>query len=110
MAAVTTSIGVARALHVGIIMDGNGRWAERRGQPRGSGHQEGAIAVERVVEAARRQGIGTLTLYAFSCDNWQRPEDEVSGLMTLFEHYLETEVDRCLSAGIKLTLVGRAIA
>jgi undecaprenyl diphosphate synthase len=103
----TAAMDTAAAMHVAIIMDGNGRWAQRRGQSRHCGHQEGALAVERVVEAARRQGLGTLTLYAFSCDNWQRPAQEVSGLMTLFERYLETQAEHCVDAGIRLSLVGR---
>ena len=73
----------ADALHVGIIMDGNGRWATRRGLSRLRGHEAGIEAIRRVVEAAPEQGIGTLTLYAFSTDNWRRPKTEVAGLMAL---------------------------
>jgi undecaprenyl diphosphate synthase len=72
------------ASHVGIIMDGNGRWATRQGRPRSDGHRAGAQAVRRAVEAAPGLGIGTLTLYAFSADNWSRPALEVRVLMRLF--------------------------
>ena len=71
--------------HVGIIMDGNGRWAQARGLPRTAGHLAGLKAVRRVVEAAPSQGIGVLTLYAFSSDNWKRPGPEVTALMRLLE-------------------------
>ena len=80
-------------LHVGIIMDGNGRWATRRGLSRLRGHEAGVKAIRRVVEAAPGQGIGTLTLYAFSTDNWRRPQAEVAGLMALLRYYLATEVE-----------------
>jgi len=94
-------------LHVAIIMDGNGRWALRRGLPRGAGHREGARAVRRVVEAAPRLGVGTLTLYAFSGDNWQRPEGEVNTLMELFRDYFHTELKRHVDHGIRVTVIGR---
>src|SRR4029079_928065 len=74
--------------HVGIIMDGNGRWAERRGLPRLDGHRIGADSVRDVTRAARELGIEALTLYAFSSQNWQRPVDEVGGLMQLLRDYL----------------------
>jgi undecaprenyl diphosphate synthase len=93
--------------HVAIIMDGNGRWATRRGKPRVAGHLAGAKAVRRTVETARRTGVEYLTLYAFSSDNWSRPVDEVSALMLLFRRYLAAEVPRCLEHGIRLTFVGR---
>ena len=93
--------------HVAIIMDGNGRWATRRGLPRAVGHRAGAKAVKRVVEAARRRGIGTLTLYAFSSDNWRRPAAEVESLMGLFERYLAEEARRCVENGIRLLVIGR---
>jgi undecaprenyl diphosphate synthase len=95
------------ALHVGIIMDGNGRWATQRGQPRSAGHREGARAVRRVVEAAPELGIGVLTLYAFSADNWRRPPAEVSLLMRLFREYLRAETERCIEHGIRLEVLGR---
>ncbi|HLA89430.1 MAG TPA: polyprenyl diphosphate synthase [Gemmatimonadaceae bacterium] len=93
--------------HVAIIMDGNGRWASARGRSRAAGHAEGARAVRRVVEAARRFGISTLTLYAFSADNWKRPAAEVAGLMALFAEFLRAEVARCRAHGIRLAVVGR---
>jgi undecaprenyl diphosphate synthase len=95
--------------HVAIIMDGNGRWAARRGLPRTAGHAQGAKAVNGVVEAAARpeSGIGWLTLYAFSSDNWGRPVREVRSLMRLFGRYLEKEVPRCVANGIRLEVVGR---
>jgi undecaprenyl diphosphate synthase len=94
-------------LHVAIIMDGNGRWAQARGRPRAFGHRAGAQAVRRTVEAARRLGLGTLTLYAFSSDNWQRPPREVAALMRLFRAYLAGETVRCVENGIRLQVIGR---
>jgi undecaprenyl diphosphate synthase len=94
-------------LHVAIIMDGNGRWAESRGWPRNAGHVAGAEAVRRTVTAARRRGLGTLTLFAFSSDNWQRPPLEVSALMRLFRDTLAREVERCRANGIRLSVIGR---
>ena len=93
--------------HVAIIMDGNGRWAAHRGKPRTAGHVAGARAVRRAVEHARRRGIAVLTLYAFSSDNWSRPEEEVSALMALFRRYLAAEVPRCVEHGIRLSVIGR---
>jgi undecaprenyl diphosphate synthase len=93
--------------HVAVIMDGNGRWATRRGLPRAVGHRAGAKAVSRVVEAARRRGIATLTLFAFSADNWKRPASEVEALMRLFESYLGHEARRCAENGIRLRVIGR---
>ena len=93
--------------HVAVIMDGNGRWATRRGLPRAVGHRAGARAVRRVVEAARRRGIATLTLFAFSADNWRRPAAEVEALMGLFERYLAREARRCVENGIRLRVIGR---
>jgi undecaprenyl diphosphate synthase len=94
-------------LHVGIIMDGNGRWATAQGLPRAAGHREGAAAVRRVIEAAPGSGIGTLTLFAFSADNWQRPEREVAWLMRLFREYLRAETARCVVTGVRLSVIGR---
>jgi len=96
-----------KGLHVAIIMDGNGRWAQGRGLPREVGHRAGATAVRRVVEAAPDAGVGTLTLYAFSADNWQRPVAEVTHLMVLFERYLEKELQRCRDNGVRLSVIGR---
>jgi len=94
-------------LHVGIIMDGNGRWATRRGLSRLRGHEAGVEAIRRVVEAAPEQGVGTLTLYAFSTDNWKRPRAEVAGLMTLLRFYLANEVESLVKNGVRLTVIGR---
>ena len=94
-------------LHVAIIMDGNGRWAARRGLPRAAGHRAGADAVQRVVEGAPALGITTLTLFAFSSDNWRRPRDEVEGLMSLMRRYLRAELARLIENGVRLTVIGR---
>ena len=96
-----------KGIHLAIIMDGNGRWAQARGLPRKLGHRAGATAVRRVVEAAPDAGVGTLTLYAFSADNWQRPLAEVTHLMALFERYLEKELQRCRDNGVRLSVIGR---
>ena len=94
-------------MHVAIIMDGNGRWARAQGLPRTAGHRAGSHAVRRVVEAAADYGIDTLTLYAFSSDNWGRPATEVRALMELLERYLNTESHRCAKNGIRLSVIGR---
>jgi undecaprenyl diphosphate synthase len=94
-------------LHVGMIMDGNGRWAIARGQPRLAGHRKGAKVVKSVVEAAPDLGIGILSLYAFSADNWKRPAREVSGLMRLFRAYLASETARCVQNGVRVCIIGR---
>src|SRR5436305_4741747 len=94
-------------LHVGIIMDGNGRWATRRGLSRLRGHEAGVEAIRRVVEAAPQQGVGTLTLYAFSSDNWRRPKVEVTALMALLRFYLASEVESLVRNGVRLTVIGR---
>jgi undecaprenyl diphosphate synthase len=96
-----------KGLHVAIIMDGNGRWALGRGLPRQVGHRAGATAVRKVVEAAPDEGVSTLTLYAFSADNWQRPFAEVTHLMGLFERYLDKELERCRQNGVRLSVIGR---
>ena len=88
-------------------MDGNGRWATSRGQPRAIGHAEGGRAVVRIVEAAPALGIGVLTLYAFSADNWRRPPREVASLMRLFRKYLHAETARCVETGVRLRIIGR---
>jgi undecaprenyl diphosphate synthase len=95
------------AIHVGIIMDGNGRWARAQGRSRAAGHRAGAATVRRVVEAAPDLGIGALTLYAFSADNWRRPRAEVAWLMRLFREYLRVEVARCVANGVRLEVIGR---
>jgi undecaprenyl diphosphate synthase len=104
--AETTSHGMQPG-HVAIIMDGNGRWAMRRGLPRPSGHRAGASAVRRVIEAAPGCGIETLSLYAFSSDNWHRPPTEVAALMRLFVRYLRAETPRCIETGVCVSVIGR---
>ena len=94
-------------MHIAIIMDGNGRWALRKRRPRTLGHRAGADAVNRIVEAAARRRVGTLTLYAFSAANWQRPLDEVSGLFALFKHHLLTQTRRCIEQSIRINVIGR---
>src|SRR5918999_946498 len=97
-----------RALHVALHMDGNGRWATARALPRSAGHHAGLRAARRIVEAAVRDtAVGTLTLYAFSADNWTRPPAEVGALMALFRRALATEAKRCLDNGVRLTILGR---
>jgi undecaprenyl diphosphate synthase len=95
------------SLHVAIIMDGNGRWATRRGLPRVAGHRRGAEAVRRTVEAAPQQGVGALTLFAFSADNWKRPPSEVAALMRLFARHLRAEPPRLIENGVRLEVIGR---
>ena len=97
----------ARGIHVGIVMDGNGRWATRRGLARPEGHLAGARQVHEVVEAAASLGVGTLTLFAFSADNWKRPASEVGALMALFERELVTQAAHCRETGIGLNVIGR---
>jgi undecaprenyl diphosphate synthase len=96
-----------RGTHVAIIMDGNGRWAQARGLPRTAGHLAGVTSVRRIVEAAPLQGIGVLTLFAFSADNWKRPATEVSALMRLLESYLRTELAACVRQGVRIETLGR---
>jgi undecaprenyl diphosphate synthase len=93
--------------HVAINMDGNGRWALRRGRPREDGHVAGAASVRRVVEAAPALGITTLTLYAFSSDNWRRPRSEVENLMFLFQKHLDSECARLTESGVRFNVIGR---
>ncbi len=94
-------------MHVAIIMDGNGRWAARRGLPRTAGHVHGARAVRRIVEAAARTGITTLTLYAFSSDNWGRPTAEVTALLRLLRRYLLGETRYCAENRVRVSVIGR---
>jgi len=94
-------------LHAAIIMDGNGRWATARGLPRLAGHRAGAEALRRVVEAAPDAGIGTLSVYAFSSDNWKRPSAEVAALMRLFHNYLRKERERSIEKGLRVSIIGR---
>lgn len=95
-----------RPRHLAIIMDGNGRWARQRGLPRVEGHRAGAKTVRMVVEESRRLGIRHLTLFAFSTENWNRPETEVSALMRLFVQYLESELELLCDNGIRLRAMG----
>jgi undecaprenyl diphosphate synthase len=92
--------------HVGIIMDGNGRWAEQRALPRLEGHRRGSDSVREVTRAARKLGLPALTLYAFSAQNWNRPPDEVSGLMDLLRDYLNRERPEIMENGIRLHAIG----
>ena len=92
--------------HVAIIMDGNGRWAAKRGLPRVAGHRAGAEAVRRTLKAAVRNGVEVLTLYAFSSENWRRSEEEVSDLKGLLGYYLERELDELAREGVQLRLIG----
>jgi undecaprenyl diphosphate synthase len=94
-------------LHVAIIMDGSGRWACAQGLARMAGHRAGVAAVRRTVEAAPRLGVSTLTLHAFSSENWLRPEREVKTLLGIFEDYLSSEVETWLNAGVRVTVLGR---
>jgi len=94
-------------MHVAIIMDGNGRWAARRHLPRTAGHRAGTRTVDTIVTAAAQQRIQTLTLYAFSAANWNRPAPEVSGLFTLLRRYLLTQTQRCLEQSIRINVIGR---
>ncbi len=93
--------------HVAVIMDGNGRWATAHGLSRSAGHEAGLRTARDLVEAAVREGVGTLTLYAFSSDNWKRPSAEVTALMRLFRRALLGEAKRCLQNGVRLTILGR---
>ena len=94
-------------MHVAILLDGNGRWAAAHGLRRSEGHRAGVEAVRRVVRAAPAMGISTLTLYAFSSDNWGRPLSEVASLLTLLEEYLRTEAAKCASENVRLRVIGR---
>lgn len=93
--------------HIAIIMDGNGRWAEKRGLPRIVGHKNGVNSVHEVVTAARELGIKVLTLYAFSTENWQRPQKEVQALMGLLKTYLQKELDSLIQNDISLRCIGQ---
>jgi undecaprenyl diphosphate synthase len=95
------------SLHAALILDGNGRWATRRGLARQAGHLAGAETVRRIVRGAPGLGIGILTVYAFSSDNWQRPEPEVQGLLSLLARHLRDEIADCRAAGIRLSVIGR---
>ena len=96
--------GVPR--HVAIIMDGNGRWAKARGLPRAAGHRQGAEAARKVLRAAGEAGVECLTLYAFSSENWRRPQDEINDLMGLLRFYIARELDALHKEGIRLKILG----
>ncbi len=96
-----------KSLHVAIIMDGNGRWASRQGKPRWMGHRAGAERVRELVEEISSYPVSTLTLYAFSSDNWQRPPQEVHFLMNLLQTQIQSEVDNCIKNNIRLSFIGR---
>lgn len=109
MSAVPASQGggaTGGARHVAIIMDGNGRWAKKRHLPRVVGHQRGVEAVRTLVRAAREMGLEALTLYAFSTENWRRPEDEVSALMGLLRRYIIADLDEFVANGVRLKIIG----
>src|SRR5438876_307240 len=97
----------APRLHVAIISDGNGRWATSRGLPRSAGHRAGAEAARRVIEAAPRFGIYTLTLFALSSANWKRPTAEVQAILWLLHEYLLTETMHCIDEGVRISIIGR---
>ncbi|TXC68813.1 isoprenyl transferase [Sphingorhabdus soli] len=92
--------------HVAIIMDGNGRWAKRRHLPRAAGHKAGVDAVRKTVRAAKRQGLEALTLYAFSSENWKRPEDEISDLMGLMKRFILSDLEKFAEEDVKLHIIG----
>jgi undecaprenyl diphosphate synthase len=104
---VQSTVDKQASLHVAIIMDGNGRWATRRGLPRSAGHRSGVLAARRITDAAPDLGVTTLSLFAFSSDNWRRPRAEVNALMSLLRHYLVSEVQGLVENGIRLSVIGR---
>lgn len=95
-----------RAEHVAIVMDGNGRWAKRRGLPRLAGHKRGVETVRNIVEACPDLGVKYLTLFAFSTENWKRSDEEVSGLMQLFRNYMAREAERLIGSDVRLRFLG----
>lgn len=103
---MSDTAGARAPRHVAIIMDGNGRWAAQRGLPRLEGHRRGADAVRRVVEACPDLGVETLTLFAFSTENWRRPTAEVKGLMTLFRRYLRRDAAELAEKGARVVFLG----
>ena len=93
-------------VHVAIIMDGNGRWAKRRGLPRTAGHAQGARVVEQILEDADHMGIRYLTVYAFSTENWSRPDSEVKALMNLLRAYMKTSLAKCAKNNVRIRVIG----
>ncbi len=100
-------MGTRRGLHVAIIMDGNGRWAKRRGLPRVLGHRAGVAAVRRTVESAPDFGIDRLTVFGFSTENWSRPPTEVSEILGLMKSYFTSDLDRLVGEGVRVRILGR---
>lgn len=98
--------GLSIPNHVAIIMDGNGRWAKRRGLPRNMGHLQGARVVEQILEDADHMGIHYLTVYAFSTENWSRPENEVKALMNLLRNYMRTSLAKCAKNNVCIRVIG----
>jgi undecaprenyl diphosphate synthase len=103
----TLSVVPDPKLHVAILLDGNGRWAASRGLPRSEGHRAGVAAVRRIVRTAPSLGIGVLTLYAFSSNNWERPASEVLSLLGLLEEFLLSEASECVKEGVRIRIIGR---
>lgn len=101
------AMAASTQLHVAIISDGNGRWATSRGLPRSAGHRAGAETARRIIEAAPRLGIHTLTLFALSAANWKRPAAEVNAILRLLHEYLLTETAHCIEEGVRLSIIGR---
>ena len=106
-AQIPHELGPRRSLHVAIISDGNGRWAVSRGLPRSAGHRAGAQTARRIIAAAPRLGIHTLTLFALSSANWKRPPAEVNAILRLLHEYLLTETSNCIEEGVRLSIIGR---
>lgn len=108
-AATETPVGASdgRAIHVAIVMDGNGRWAKARGLPRALGHRSGVNALKRTVEAAAGLGVDRLTVFGFSTENWRRPVAEVAELMGLLKSYVESDLDRLEREGVRVRIIGR---
>jgi undecaprenyl diphosphate synthase len=104
---VPTPLAAGSGLHVAIISDGNGRWATSRGLPRSAGHRAGAESARRIIEAAPRLGIHTLTLFALSSANWKRPATEVNAILRLLHEYLLIETSHCIEEGVRLSVIGR---
>jgi undecaprenyl diphosphate synthase len=98
---------LSSGIHVAIISDGNGRWATSRGLPRSAGHRAGAESARRIIEAAPRMGIHTLTLFALSSANWKRPASEVNAILRLLHEYLLVETSHCVEEGVRLSVIGR---
>src|SRR5260370_9357284 len=105
--AVLPELPPRRTLHVAIISDGNGRWATSRGLPRSAGHRAGAQTARRIIAAAPKLGIQTLTLFALSSANWKRPPAKVTAILRLLHEYLLTETSNCIAEGVRLSIIGR---